>query len=407
MTRLQRGVSSGRWSASHVARAKQQLAQLAVRRRHLVENATMYNPAQGLSGESLRKTVDQLTEGELAPLRREREGIAAQGAKSAGDIEALYRGLATSMQGSVASSRALNERGMQATRDIGTAQQQALGNIGQQVVGQVSDEYAPGAKERLAALSAQRQGQAVDVQAARQQTAQNLASTNQGLLEQMAASGQMQGAEAGAQARSATTSRLADVAGRISDVEGPGRTKLLRQLIGEERQFSSDQAVLNSMNPYQAAQIGIAKDKNRLARAKEKARQREAARHGNQWGYTDREWRALSPTKRQSIIKQQKRWGMKPGGSSKGGGAGGLTPLQQRQVEKDRNRASADVRATVQAHPNILRDNPRGKRLRGQAITTIMQRYGYSHAEAMTILRRHVKIPKAKKRTVADRKTPR
>jgi len=411
MSQLQRGVSSGRWSASHVARAKQQLADLAARRRHLVENATMYNPAQGLSGESLRNTVDQLTESELAPLRREQQGIAAQGEKSASDIEALYKSLASAMQSSVASSRALNEKGLQASKDIGTAQQQAIGNAGQQAVAGLNDEYAPGARERLATLVASRQGQAADMQAAREQTVKNLGDSNTNFLTELGAAGQLQGAEMGARARSTTASRLADIAGQIADVQGPGRTKLLRQLIGEERQFSTDQAALNQLTPYQAAQVKLGQARNRTTRRGQnitsRTQRQQQDSQVNQWGYTNKEWRSMSPARRQGIIKQQKRWGMKPGGGKTGSGTAGLTPLQRRQVRQNRNKAAADVRATLDAHPNITSANPRGKHLRSQSITTLMQRYGFSHYEAMQILNRVVKLPKPKKRTVAERKIPR
>jgi hypothetical protein len=232
-------------------------------------------------------------------------------------------------------------------------------------------------REQLASLIASRGADAAALAAARETSVAQTATSGQNLSAQLAASQAMRGGEMSSTARSQLAGRLAEIDAEIADVEGPGRTKLIQQIRGDERQWLGEQAAFGIDRQKAAADAAY---KRASVRQRDRASQRTARQRA-----LDRRQRARD----KALDRQMKR--------DLDTTSGGRTPSQRRTDRQNLNKAKADIRTTVGAHPAIKLRTERGRKLRSQAATALERKYGYSHKQALALVQR----------ATVKRKTPR
>jgi len=267
ITRLERSAGR-RTTPGSRARAQQTLARLRARAQRQIEDATIYDPGASLSGPDLRRAVNAEVETQRRPLLREKAGLEALGKETSGNIEAGFAKLAESYAGSIGQSRALTQGATGAQRQIGERSQQALAAITQ---------AAPGQQQLVAQRMAEQQG----VSGARESQAQQLGDSTTDFLQKLAGSAQLQGQQLSSSARQLVASRVAEKLGEISDIEGPGRQKILGERIGQERQWLGEKAAFG-INAQRARQQGAYQRASlrQRERASERTRQTATERLG-------------------------------------------------------------------------------------------------------------------------------
>jgi lambda repressor-like predicted transcriptional regulator len=380
MTALQRSLARRTTPASR-ARVSKELQRLAEQRRSQVELGTTYNPAASLTPQGFKGTVDSLVKGEVDPLKRQRGATEAGGQKSIADITAVFKTLGESMAAGVGRGQGIAQQALQNVQQSGQQQVAAQAAAGQQASAEIDkDEALRGVgnappREALATLIAQRGADTAQLQSAQQARVAQLGASDVALQNAMAGSAGMQGTQQISLAQGQLASRLSEIDANIADAEGPGRTKIIQDLRGSERQWLGEQAA-----------FGI--DQQKLAAdQRNKRAQRAVTKRGQTLSHRDRQ-AALRQQQREKKLDRQLKRELKTTGA-----AGGRTPSQIRSDQQNRNKAIAKVKSFNQAKNGRLANRTaNGRRLREQAINGMMKDFGYSRAQARAVLQRVVPL---------------
>lgn len=137
--------------------------------------------------------------------------------------------------------------------------------------------------------------------------------------------------------------------------KGAFKTQYRTQLMDDEHRRRLETAAFG-LDQYQAEQ-SAANDRAARRAARRGARQ-DARAEGdkvNEYGYSNRDWGAMTPQQRQAIIKDSKTWGDRSGGS-----AGQFSPKERRSNRITLRKAIAKVRQNDNGLEDYWRDAQRG-----------------------------------------------
>lgn len=340
IAQLQRGVKRGSFSATHQARARAELGSLQARARTRRLDKTLYNPDAVLSGSSLRRSANALTDLEAAPLEREQARVGAQAKANVDQIGGLFRDLAASQAAASQRAAGISGAANTAATNAGTAQQAALEGVAQsadQMLGDQSNPYTQGARAQLTALVEQQKSTAASTSAAQSVATAQLGANSEQLLNTLGASEQMRGPELARATLAQANADKSELAAKIADIRGPGKVKLIRDLITGERTFEGtakafdlqvdkqDEVKANNRRNYQIAHGKLVEDRKHNRITEEQLGQRLQIEQQNAdttkskayWTNKVNAWKVKHP-----------RLALAHGGSS--GGAGTATPQQRR-----------------------------------------------------------------------------
>lgn len=323
----------------------------------------MYNPEAILAGRPLRKTVDALVAGQVHPLQREYGRISNQANANVGQIDQLFKDLATSQAAASSRAAGISAGGNATQAGIATKQQQALEGAAQsadQMLGGASNPYTQGARAQLTQLVEQQKAGAAQTSAAQATASAQLGANSEQLLNAMGASNQMRGPELARDVLAKAAQDKNEIGGQIADIRGSGRAKILSSLISGERNYLGAAKTLGLNIAKQQEVVKQNKRTYKIAHQKLVDARRHNKITEQQLGERLQIERDNAQTRKERTYWQNKvdSWKLahpnrklggsgKSGGGSSGGGAGSATPLQR----KTNYNNFADVVAYVKRNP--------------------------------------------------------
>ena len=289
--------------------AKQQVQRKARVAKQKANSNPLYNPTATLTGNDLKRTAESLTDLEIKPrlgaLDRAGQQSERQGGaliKNAGDY---YGQLNTEGVAGLARQAALNQRLQQSMRQTGTDAQQRLQTAGDDIAKVGSEDAAirgahnQSAGSAMTELAAARGLAAAQAQTGEQASARE-AAAGEGLLNEMTQVRTMRGGEVQERLSNRMMNDLAELRAQKTDLES-SRGDVLTSNIMKLRDagFTNEMTKAGLLSKEQQAALQASSQGQQV----------------NQWGYSRDEWLAMTPARRQQIMKSLKS---KPKGTDMG-----------------------------------------------------------------------------------------
>lgn len=325
----------------------------------------LLDPTTQLAGHSLIKAATDLADASIKPkvdaYNRQISSATTQGTALASRAGDYYKQLAQDALSRVASQKALGDMLNSQTAAVGQQSQAQFAQMGaaeQQREAQDTALRGVGlggdSGSRVASEIAGQQGTAATLQQAGANTAAQSGSAWANLANAMGQAGQLRGGEVQGQLlnRLATQQaqgrqQIADAESTRGDLTSENLTKLRQQayenLVTNQGLNIKQQDLQNQLTNIQtdaATATANRKAANKRAQASIDARTNATGAKVNQYGYTTKDWQALSTSQRQKVIKDFKTTG-KPKSSSRPQ----ATPQQQSNFRRDASSALAVANA--------------------------------------------------------------
>jgi hypothetical protein len=305
--------------------------------------SSLLNVARGITDSQYNPAANQITQQE--------QQVTAQRNQAQARNAAIYKQLADYQAAAQSAQNAAAQQGAQAVQGAGQAAQTTIATIAQQNADQATKDAAVrgagldgGANAQAAQRTADMTGQAALAQQSAATTQQQNSSADDAVLRGIGQATQQQGAEVSSGLGKAAQVNLDKLAADRADLGDKKRASYLDTLL-KLRQSGIDQNItqIGLGQKDTAAQQSAAEKAASLAqedrnsrrsantqRARIKQQAADKAAQVNSYGYTNKDWQAMSTAKRRQIIADSKS--SKSKGAGKDKGPGRLPQSQQNTV---------------------------------------------------------------------------